>query len=103
MRLIDADAAVKNFCDICKLDPAKCGGKCWPVHFIEKQETVDAVPVKHGHWEFHPEMFEPPKCSECGVAPKTPGYLPTKESYHAWFKYCPNCGVEMRRLNNETA
>ena len=41
MRLIDADAAVKNFCDICELDPAKCGGKCWPMFFIEKQETVD--------------------------------------------------------------
>lgn len=56
---------------------------------IDKLPTVDAEPVRHGHWIFNPKdaiemMFTLPKCSECG-----------HESSDA-LNYCPNCGAKMQ-------
>ena len=50
--------------------------------------TIDAEPVRHGHWIFNPKdaiemMFTLPKCSECGVESPVVG------------NYCPNCGAIM--------
>lgn len=87
-RLICADSFIENLGIPVTNDMRECIEM-----MLERQPTVD--PVEHGYWVFHPKMFEPPTCSECGVDPKTPGYLPTKASYQAWFKYCPNCGAKM--------
>lgn len=50
--------------------------------------TIDAEPVKHGHWIYEPKdaiemMFTLPKCSECGAESSDGG------------NYCPNCGAKM--------
>lgn len=48
--------------------------------------TVDAEPVRHGHWEL--SLFDGNwMCSKCGNKP-----------YHSNMKnmnYCPNCGAKM--------
>lgn len=55
---------------------------------VRKQPTVNAEPVRHGHWIFNPKdaiemMFTLPKCSECGAESSDCG------------NYCPNCGAKM--------
>ena len=55
---------------------------------IDKEPTIDAVPVRHGKWIFNPSdafeaMFAKPKCSECGFESADGG------------NYCPHCGARM--------
>ena len=60
---------------------------------IRDAPTIDAVPVVHGRWidegqyaDYHPHHAW--RCSECGehvIEIDTP-----------WYKYCPNCGADMR-------
>ena len=51
---------------------------------IEKAPTVDAEPVRHGHWvEAKYPLFT---CSECGAIYQDTGY---------GYNYCPNCGAKM--------
>lgn len=60
---------------------------------IDDQPTVDAVPVVHGRWidegqygdNFPHHAW---RCSECGEH--------VIEIDTSWYKYCPNCGVDMR-------
>ena len=61
-----------------------------------ERSTVDAEPVKHGHWIFNPKdaiemMFTLPKCSECGAESSDGG------------NYCPNCGAKMDEVEDETS
>lgn len=58
---------------------------------IDKQPTLDAVPVKHGRWidnkkSIIGEIIER-NCSLCGQ--RTTGL------YDHFFPYCPNCGAKM--------
>lgn len=55
--------------------------------------TVDAEPVKHGHWIFNPKdaiemMFTLPKCSKCGAESSDGG------------NYCSNCGAKMDEVED---
>ena len=82
MRLIDADELLKY------IPPEEMCSR----FAVENALTVDAVPVRHGHWIFNPKdavemMFTLPKCSECGAESADGG------------NYCPNCGA---RMSNET-
>ena len=79
-----------NIEDISLLKTVSAGGlsakALW--RLIKSQRTVDAVPVRHGHWIFNPKdaiemMFTLPKCSECGAESPNGG------------NYCPNCGAKM--------
>ncbi len=45
--------------------------------------TVEADPVKHGHWVYG--EFGTPHCSECGKEIKPNDVSP----------FCPNCGAKM--------
>ena len=51
------------------------------------QATVDAEPVRHGHWENYLIEGLRWKCSECGSRFSSP--------YH----YCPNCGAKMDEVD----
>lgn len=53
---------------------------------IDKQPTIDAVPVVHGEWKIGIDANGDPVtyCSNC----KMPNYVQTN--------YCPNCGARMR-------
>ena len=50
---------------------------------IDKAPTVDAEPVRYGHWELPPECTIAVMCSECG-------YRDLIKS-----NYCPRCGAKM--------
>ena len=49
--------------------------------------TVDAVPVRHGHWETNSDRPDSLICSVCKC-----GFDMLKHDPH---NYCPNCGVKM--------
>lgn len=71
-----------------------------PIHFIQlmdEQDTVDAVEVKHGHWEEQIvddstiiEIWQSARCSKCGRYHTTPYVY-----YFDEFNYCPQCGAKM--------
>lgn len=61
---------------------------------VDVQPTVDAEPMRHGHWIFNPKdaieiMFTLPKCSECGAESSDGG------------NYCPNCGAKMDEVEKD--
>lgn len=86
-RLIDADKLLDTL-GIDSLDCEKCSWGNFDYckrgsdfadacSAIEDAPTVDAEPVRHGHWEeFH--------CSVCG-----------EMGWDNEDKYCPNCGAKM--------
>ena len=111
-RLIDADA-LKSYIDCGHLrQPTEtCFSELDVVRMLDKQQTIDAEPVRHGRvvWKnrfmggFVPDItitdragekhtgtldtthYEPvPYCSECG-----------KELGVSSLAYCPNCGAKM--------
>lgn len=90
MRLIDADELIKKMLrdgDTYTNDDIRHGYHNCQI-LVYDAPTVDAEPIRHGHWEYNPKdafevMFELPKCSVCG-----------HESSDA-LKYCSNCGALM--------
>lgn len=79
MRLIDADmASVYLNKEGCKQ--------------IKKMPTVDAEPVRHGHWiygnDFH---WYTASCNKCGYQRRTDIKA---DRWNQW-NYCPNCGARM--------
>ena len=51
--------------------------------------TVDAVPVRHGHWIYHPDWQTDGECgyecSECGMGSDVD------------YQFCMRCGADMRK------
>lgn len=91
MRLIDADKVkhyvlTKGFyCD------TKADRKYTAELIDQLFPTVEAEPVKHGHWGNYLKEGLRWKCSECG------------SRYSAPYHYCPNCGAKMDEVEeNET-
>lgn len=88
-RLIDAEklwkaitTRIEEYCDIADL-----------IEIIETQPTVDAEPVKHGHWE-KPQRhgvisYDEHAYAECSCCHKSQ-YLARG------MNYCPHCGADMR-------
>jgi len=81
-RLIDADALVKTLNEVLDEDPSL--SKVLLVRFAEQilndTPTVDAEPVRHGHWVVDEDGNI--KCSECG-------------HYGVGDDYCERCGAKM--------
>ena len=78
MRLIDAEFVKKKMQEIMDYQDAYL-----PIHFegiLDDAPTVDAEPIRHGHWVSRIKIYE---CSECGFA----GYPE--------MNYCPWCGAKM--------
>ena len=59
-------------------------------HMIADAPTVDAVPVRHGRWEWDGEAFV---CSACGSGYKGQPTMMGKPM----FEFCPVCGADMRK------
>ena len=109
MRLIDADDLRELLdggydIDLDELPETKAE----LLRMIDYQETVDAEPVRHGHWlpyEYGDETWH--KCSECGTADKY-GYKYTAFDGNEHIvlsvrNFCPNCGAKMdEEAQNET-
>lgn len=89
MRLIDADEL-----DIYDVSPAY--GMCVmgvTQEDIDDAPTVDAEPVRHGHWirkfdtRFGPKLNDIIICSNCNIA------FSTEDMFRR--SYCPSCGAKM--------
>lgn len=99
MRLIDADALKKAFCNHCDGDEP-CTEPCVDIGLIETAPTIDAVPVRHAFWYWKDETdwnIGAWRCSACHNRPNTIWGLeknlrPRRLSGSA---YCPNCGAVM--------
>lgn len=103
MRLIDADALINHV-----VKKYRKTEKDYLLFFlvdvifdIDEQPTVEAEPVRHGHWiecesengiHFH-------KCSECGKRDMYQGTFTdwNKRGFSFYYKrlYCPVCGAKM--------
>ena len=103
-RLIDADALRERmYHDAFETDSdmQKWDSGCWIRYkmfenALEEAPTVDAEPVKHGHWV---EILDSPMlplklsmCSECGAE-----YAPQQTPH---FSYCPHCGAKMDEVED---
>ena len=58
---------------------------------LESQPTVDAEPVRHGHWIRNDNGTY--SCSECQ------SWIPNEQHYYA--RYCLHCGAKMDRKGEE--
>ena len=83
MRLIDADALINT------LNKEKIEFNADINYFILNAPTIDAEPVRHGHWIYFEQdnMFG---CSKCARWMPRNNYL-----------YCPWCGARMNEVNDE--
>ena len=93
-RLIDADAFDKRI----RLAVGSCeeeltedfkDGISTILEMMKTAPTVDAVPVKHGRWIYHPDWQADGECgyecSECGMGSDVD------------YPYCMLCGARMER------
>ena len=90
MRLIDADKLMES------LNPKE---SVWVglvlSELIDNAPTVDAEPVRYGHWEhLYGGQY---KCSNCGA---WWGSEYADEITNDFY-YCPNCGAKMDRKGEE--
>lgn len=61
-----------------------------PVEAIEEAPAVDAAPVVHGRWKYHPPFASIAGsylCSACGFLTFASGVI--------GYNYCPRCGAKM--------
>ena len=98
MRMIDADALKLSHCKECTLYPDKClGDDCdWgSIAHINMMPTVEAEPVKHGHWimEFENDDGRSLRCSNC--------LMVFWVGHGRDGNYCPNCGSKMDERKEE--
>lgn len=99
-RLIDADAVYKWYLEAFKgqIKPNEIRFSINDIRDnLENIPTVDAVPVKHGKWIHRGcGIFA---CSKCGKGVGLNVY--TGEKASETFKWCPNCGADMRGEEND--
>ena len=97
MRPIDADAFLKaldlyinrsSLGEITISTELSIGEIC---SLIKDQPTIDAEPVKHGHWILEREPDGTPYCLHCSLCDPDFRHIGTKTAY----EYCPNCGAKM--------
>lgn len=91
MRLIDADKLRKDVIDL----PNAYNGfsdtydKAMIVDIVDEQPTVDAEPIRHGHWIDGNDSIIVGTCSVCGWS------VFIGETNISGMPYCPNCGAKM--------
>ena len=95
MRLIDADRAIEIVRSRGIAHPNAYHLTNYATLILQEAPTVDAVPVRHGHWIMNEddELY----CSVCG-------YIASLDSNEYFYRgkirfddsfYCPNCGAKM--------
>lgn len=103
MRLIDADLPMEQMEKL--LDHhlmmgnfSADGAVSDCIEFLKTAPTIDAEPVRHGHWVWGSAWY-PPTCSVCNLVPLTPGYVGDVNFYERYFNRCPNCGAKMDEVS----
>jgi len=61
---------------------------------VELLPTVDAAPVRHGHWKEDPSGYGFWICSHCGFVSEASGA-------DILYRYCPHCGARMNGKDGE--
>lgn len=111
MRLIDADALMDWECEKCESDYRQypdCRECCGVMQRIEDMPTIDAKPVRHGHWiylgtdiddlSYGGRLYTPKGiCSECSHIYESyrrydEPIMPDDADFPMW---CENCGAKM--------
>ena len=88
-RYIDADALIKKWENVHSNDMGFAMAIIGAINDVKKAPTIDAVPVRHGHWikEFENEDGRNLRCSECRMV-----FFVGKGRDG---NYCPECGARM--------
>lgn len=108
MRLIDANALKKEFCDYCSAmdtDMQTCDGNCDTLRIVDEQPTIEPE-ARHGRWiEKPPYADETVKelefqivCSRCDEQNASINFNDDGEIIGKTFyktKFCPHCGAKM--------
>lgn len=81
MRLIDANAVLKG----------KNDHEMISTHIIWNAPTIDAEPVRHGHWIDVGSNDDLWRCSVCG------------ELQICYGRYCSTCGAKMDEVEDENS
>ena len=89
MKLIDGDELIELLLSTAITDKQREYSECVQ-YAVQKMPTVDAVPVRHGRWEWDGEAFV---CSACGSGYKGQPTMMGKPM----FEFCPMCGADMRK------
>lgn len=94
MRLIDADRIFDILLNAPYYDNADRDEMVLPT--ILNAPTVDAVPVKHGHWASLSDCSNAGVyCSVCHKKVYKEDYAPCNRKNKLRSNYCPNCGARM--------
>ena len=100
MRLIDADKLERNIMSMPDDDIDE--DSCYNViNVLDREPTIDAVPVVHGEWIWDIDGMDwgigSWKCKNCHARPNT--YWQCDSTINpltfAGSSYCPNCGAKM--------
>lgn len=93
MRLIDAGALFDSFKQK-EYFKTRTVAVISAKQVIESAPTIDAEPVRHGHWIIHvDELFPADSTQECSVC-HGEEWLGIKHE-----NYCPNCGAKMDEVS----
>lgn len=98
MRLIDADLVIDTVNDFKGKNRITDLGIKLVKEIVSNAPTVDAEPIRHGHWiPVNPDMYmaEYFECSVCGMYSRD-GLFRKELGY----EYCPNCGALMDEVEN---
>ena len=79
------------------LAPVQTLGEAYGI--IQGMDTVDAVPVVHGRWEWISSTYDRKPCEKRYQCSKCHHETITHES-DPWEKFCPNCGARMDGKGN---
>ena len=98
MRLIEADELRNRFQNLSYDDWNQGVSTSWAEAYsefadmIDDMPTVEAEPIRHGHWEkLYTNNY---KCSMCGS-----WWADDSDAYLIEFNYCPNCGAKMDEVD----
>ena len=97
VRLIDANALIEAICKKCpeydfKPDATDTVSGCLTYDVIASAPTIEAQPVKHGHW-IKKDIFY--VCSECGIELIDDWFEQIAIFQDGYMPFCPNCGAKM--------
>lgn len=99
VRLIDANRLL----EVCKEayhyeDNRGKLGYC--IDAIKHAPTINAQPVKRGHWMYPKHDFFY-RCSECGIELIDDHFEQIGIFKDGYMPFCPNCGADMRGDKND--
>lgn len=90
-RLIDADDTIEEIRERVREGSIMCYADVYRA--IHEQDTIDAVEVVHGRWEFRNDgRYRQTRCY-CTACGKHSGIGGIRENQLK--PYCPNCGAKM--------